>query len=140
MSAGHPLHPWLPHRAPMLLLDSVEQVDAEGGLARARIDPNAWYADAQGAMPAWIGLELMAQAISACRGQHLARSGQPGAGGYLVAARGFSSSVSAFPSGSELQVRVTLLEADPSGLCTFQCALLLAQNPVATATLKVIVR
>ena len=33
--------------------------------AHATVRSDAWYADADGAMPAWIGIELMAQAIAA---------------------------------------------------------------------------
>ncbi len=78
---------WLPHRPPALLLEGVAKADAQGGTALARVDPGAWYADADGAMPAWVGLELMAQAVAACRGRSLADAGAPPRGGYLVGVR-----------------------------------------------------
>jgi predicted hotdog family 3-hydroxylacyl-ACP dehydratase len=130
----------LPHRAPMLLIDAVTAVDAQGGLGRVRLDPAAWYADGDGATPAWIGVEFMAQTIAACRGQWQRAAGGPARGGYLVAIRNFRSTVAAFPAGAELEIRVRLLDADPSGLCAFECAILHLGRALAQATLKVMER
>jgi predicted hotdog family 3-hydroxylacyl-ACP dehydratase len=127
----------LPHRPPMLLLDGVEGVTAQGGTGRVRLDPGAWYVDASGCTPAWFGLEVMAQAIAACRGQHRAALGGAPRGGLLVGARGYRSEGAAFPPGAELAVTVRLLDEDPSGLATFQCELLHLGRSVAGATLTV---
>jgi len=134
------LHQWLPHRPPMLLLEGVATAGSQGGTALARIDPAAWYQDGQGAMPAWFGLELMAQAIAACRGKHLQASGGAPRGGYLVGARNYRTTLAAFPPGAVLELRVSLELEDPSGLCGFRCEILLAQAVVASATLNVMER
>jgi predicted hotdog family 3-hydroxylacyl-ACP dehydratase len=137
------LQDWLPHRPPMLLLESVLEAHAQGGTALARVDPEAWYADADGAMPAWIGLELMAQAAAACRGAQRASAGPPEAaprGGYLVAARGFRSELPAFPAGARLELGVQLEAEDPGGFCAFQCEIRYQGRPVAGATLRVMER
>ena len=126
------LHHLLPHRPPMLLLDGV---DGEG--AHVRVDPGAWYADAEGAMPGWIGLEVMAQAVAAHQGGK--RDGGAPRSGYLVGTRAYTSAPS-FPAGALLRVRVRLAEEDESGLCAFDCAILLHNAVVATATLKVMQR
>ena len=140
MRPMNPLHASLPHRAPMLLLDGVEAVTAEGGTGRLRVDPSAWYANPAGAMPAWIGLELMAQTIAACRGQHLAALGGAPRGGYLVGTRSYRSTLAAFPAGACLAVHVQLKETDPSGLGAFHCEILHLGLPVAEAVLKVMER
>lgn len=121
----------------MLLLESVPEAGSQGGTALARVDPAAWYADASGAMPAWIGLELMAQAIAACRGRHLAEAGGGPRGGYLVGARGYRSTVPAFPPGALLEIRVELELEDPSGLRGFSCAIRHGQETVATGILRI---
>jgi predicted hotdog family 3-hydroxylacyl-ACP dehydratase len=120
----------------MLLIDAVADVTAQGGTGRVRLEPQAWYADATGHTPGWFGLEFMAQSIAACRGQHLAATGGAPRGGYLVGTRRYRS-VAAFPPGAELEVRVRLLDEDPSGLCAFQCEILHLGLVVADATLKV---
>jgi len=119
----------LPHRPPMLLLDGV---DGDG--AFLRVAPGAWYADAEGAMPGWFGLEVMAQATAACPGAE-PEDGTPRSG-YLVGTRSYRS-VPSFPAGALLRVKVRLVEADESGLCAFDCAILLHDAVAATATLKV---
>ncbi|CAH2907314.1 MAG: 3-hydroxydecanoyl-[ACP] dehydratase (EC [uncultured Paraburkholderia sp.] len=65
-----PIEAIIPHRGTMLLIDAVSAFSEETLSARATVHAGAWYADAQGAMPAWIGIELMAQAIAA-RGAQL---------------------------------------------------------------------
>ena len=132
------LHPFLPHRAPMLLIDAVENVTPQGGTGHVRLDTQAWYADSEGRTPAWIGLEFMAQAIAACRGQQLALAGGPPVSGYLVGTRAYRSTLPAFPPGAALQIKVALRDEDPSGLCSFHCEILHLGLPVAEATLKVI--
>ena len=135
MTADPDLQRWLPHRPPMLLLDSVREADAGGGTALARVDPGAWSADASGAMPAWFGVELMAQAVAACRGRQAASAG-PARGGYLVAVRSYRSALAAFAAGP-LEVRVRLELEDPSGLCGFQCEIFQGGQAVASAALRV---
>jgi predicted hotdog family 3-hydroxylacyl-ACP dehydratase len=60
-----PIEQLIPHRGTMLLLDAVSACSDESLTALAKVRGDAWYADADGAMPAWIGIELMAQAIAA---------------------------------------------------------------------------
>ena len=128
---------FLPHRAPMLLIDRVDGVTAAGGTGHVRLSADAWYADAEGRTPAWIGLELMAQAVAACRGRYLAGQGSAPGGGYLVGTRSYRSTVPTFPPGVDLAIQVRLVEADDSGLSSFDCEILQDELPLATATLKV---
>ncbi len=129
---------WLPHRPPALLLEGVAQAHAQGGTALARVDPGAWYADADGAMPGWVGLELMAQAVAACRGRSLAEAGAPPRGGYLVGVREYRCQVPAFPAGAALEVRARLDLEDPGGLRRFRCEILMAGALLAGATLTLL--
>jgi len=131
------LEAFLPHRGPMLLLDGVEAVTARGGTGRVRLRPEAWHADASGCTPAWFGLEFMAQTIAACRGRHFAETGAPARGGYLVGTRDYRCQAPRFPREADLEIRVELLEADPSGLCAFQCAILDGGRVLASACVKV---
>jgi predicted hotdog family 3-hydroxylacyl-ACP dehydratase len=124
-----PLFDLLPHRPPMLLL---EGVDAEG--AYLTVDPAAWYADGDGAMPGWFGLEVMAQAVAAFQG---ARWEGPPRAGYLVGTRAYTS-VPAFPAGARLAVRVRPADTGDSALAAFDCEILLGSAVAASATLKVI--
>jgi predicted hotdog family 3-hydroxylacyl-ACP dehydratase len=124
----------------MLLVEGVAEAHDRGGTAWARVDPDAWYADPDGAMPAWFGLELLAQAVAACRGRALAEAGLGPRGGYLVAVRDYRSDLGAFPPGARLELAVRLDEEAPSGLRKFSCAILMDGFPVARGALTLVER
>ena len=127
----------LPHRAPMQLLDGVSE--AGNGLCRAHltVDPKAWYAEADGSMPAWYGLELLAQTIAAYSGATKAAAGLPARLGFLLGTQVYACAVPAFPAGSRLDTEARVCFQDESGLCAFTCTLLLEGVVVAETTLKV---
>jgi len=131
-----PSAPLVPHRAPMLLIGSVLCAGAEHCTTLTRVDPAAWYADQGGAMPAWFGLELMAQTVAAHSGGQ--RQGPAAGFGYLLGTREYRSSVASFPAGDLLEVSVRLVYADPMGLRAFDCELRREGALLASATLKVI--
>ncbi len=133
-----PIEQLLPHRGPAILLDRMLQVDEEGCRATAQVRPGTWYLDSRGEMPAWVGLELMAQAASAFSGWRNTLSGRPVRVGYLLGTRSFDAAESAFPVGTDLEVEVKVLFLDESGPSAFRCELRRAGACVAHATLKAI--
>ncbi|MBN3815024.1 beta-hydroxyacyl-ACP dehydratase, partial [Paraburkholderia sp. Ac-20347] len=86
-----PIDAIIPHRGTMLLLDAVCACSDESLSAEASVRADAWYADAQGAMPAWIGIELMAQAIAAHVGLLSMRAGKAARPGVLLGTRRFTA-------------------------------------------------
>lgn len=133
-----PIETLIPHRGTMLLLDRV--VDFAGDVAVAEYTPrrSAWYADPCGNMPAWIGIELMAQAVAV----HVAltKSGQGASPkmGALLGARRYGASVASFAAGKALRIRVQLLFSDPgSGLGAYGSTIEQAGETLADSTLKV---
>ena len=123
------------HRPPLLLLDSVRETGKEFIETQVRVDPAAWYADANGDMPAWFGVELMAQTVAAYSGAAKAPGEEP-AIGYLLGTRVYTATVPVFPAGAELRVMARLHYLDDTGLSAFQCRILLDGEEVATALLK----
>jgi predicted hotdog family 3-hydroxylacyl-ACP dehydratase len=107
------------------------------------VDGGAWYAnpdaiaDAGGAMPAWFGLELMAQSIAAYSGSRHQQQGGAPRPGYLLGTRKYACTVAAFPAGALLEVEVRLQFADPGGLSAFACVLRCDGAELAHAILKV---
>ena len=138
MTAGPDLQQWLPHRAPMLLLDSVVEADDRGGTALARVDPGAWYAQPDGAMPAWFGVELMAQTIAAFSGQRHWLLDRPLEQGYLLGTQRYEAAVPAFPAGTVLEIEAELHYWDEASLSAFRCRIRHQGVQVASATLKVL--
>lgn len=127
----------LPHRGTMLLLDSVRAWDAESATAVAFVMPDAWYTDTEGAMPSWIGIELMAQTIAAHVGLSARARGECPKHGVLLGTRRYQATMPLFPSGATLDVIAKLAFRDDSGLGAYDCRISLDDQDVATATIKV---
>ena len=128
----------LPHRGPAILLDGIRVVDSERCVAFHRVEAGGRYLDAEGRLPAWVGLELMALTAAAFSGHRHTLSGRPVQVGYLLGTRSFSATVPAFPVGTELEVEARVLFLDASGPSAFRCEIRRDGHPVAAATLKAI--
>ncbi len=107
---------YLPHRAPMLLLEQVVAVTAEEAHCRVQVGPASCLApflNERGALPAWYGIELLAQTVGVWSGWHQQQAGQPGiALGMLLGARDLQFSQGDFPAGAWLDIQVSLLMQD----------------------------
>ncbi len=119
---SYTLEQLLPHRAPMLLLDSMLSCSAERASARVTIgEQSSFYDAALGGVPAWVGVEYMAQTIGAWAGAQRLEHGKSIVVGFLLGARRFDSSAELFPLGSELTVRIDVLYSEADGLGSFAC-------------------
>jgi predicted hotdog family 3-hydroxylacyl-ACP dehydratase len=112
----------VPHTGTMVLLDQIEQWDDEQLQASVTIRADAPFVDAQG-MPAWVGIELMAQTIAALGGCRARRASRPVKIGFLVGSRRYTSSRAYFPIGAQLQVNVKEIVTGDQGLSVFECRL-----------------
>jgi predicted hotdog family 3-hydroxylacyl-ACP dehydratase len=106
----------------MVLLDQIEYWDETGLQASVTIRADAPFADVSG-VPAWVGIELMAQTIAAFGGCRARRAGQPVKIGFLVGSRRYSVSHTYFPIGTHLQVNVQEIVTGDQGLSVFECTL-----------------
>ena len=111
-----PVGDYLPHRAPMLLLDRVIQVSNERVVCEVTINHQgvlAPFLNAQGELPAWFGVEIMAQTVGVWSGFHARQRGdrdiRPG---MLLGGRGYRSAAATFAADSTLRVEMHLLMRD----------------------------
>lgn len=132
-----PIEDILPHRGSMLLLDRVLAFDADTASAEYTPRRAAWYADANGDMPAWIGIELMAQTVAAQIGLQQHRAGTPPKKGVLLGARRYASRQPAFTADKPLCIRAVMAYRDASGLGAYDCSIVAGGEEVASATLKI---
>jgi len=137
MAAFPPIEELLPHRGAMLLLDSVLSGDERSVIARATVPAAAWYLDEQGGMPAWIGIELMAQAIAAHAALQGRLKGKPPKRGVLLGCRAYRASMSRAAPGALLKVSARMTLTDESGFGAYDCNIEHSTAQFATATLKV---
>jgi len=133
-----PVQELLLHRPPILLIDTLEDVTADSCITHVRVDPGAWYAGPSSAMPAWFGLELMAQTAAAFSGYRKRSANKPPGGGYLLGTRRYECTTPLFPGDSILEAEAKVDYADVFGQSAFVCEIRLQGTIVASATLKVI--
>jgi predicted hotdog family 3-hydroxylacyl-ACP dehydratase len=136
-SSFPPIEDLVPHRGIMLWLEGVSAGDENAIEAHATVPAAAWYLDARGAMPAWIGIELMAQAVAAHVGLRGWLAGTPPKPGVLLGSRVYRASASSVPAGTRLQVTARSSYRDESGFGAYDCAIRSGAGTFAEATLKV---
>jgi predicted hotdog family 3-hydroxylacyl-ACP dehydratase len=125
----------LPHGPGMMLLDRVAGYDAESLSCEVTIRPESRFCDGQ-AVPAWVGLEYMAQTLGAFTGVSRLQRQRPVQVELLLGTRSFECTTPAFAVGSKLAVRARLLFWDPDGVCAFACEIRQNGAVVATAEVK----
>jgi predicted hotdog family 3-hydroxylacyl-ACP dehydratase len=132
-----PIEQILAHRGSMLLLDHLVSFNPESAAAEYTPREDAWYADEAGNMPGWIGLELMAQTVAAHVGLLKFEQNQPQKQGALLGTRRYVAHRPWFAAGTALNIEVTLVYRDSSGIGAYDCRIFTVENTLATATLTV---
>lgn len=127
----------LPHRGTMLLLDAIERCSETGIEVSAVARRDAWYADGNGAMPAWIGIELMAQAIAAHVGLLAAHAGSRAKPGVLLGANRYVAHRATFDADTVLRIVARELLRGDEGHGAYECAILAGGQCCAEAVVKV---
>lgn len=105
----------------MILLDSIVHYDAERIACLRKVVPGTPFVDDQGDLPAWAGIELMAQAIAAWSGCHARDAGQPVRLGFLLGSRRYEANAAGFARGSTLRVEAIRTFHDDEGMGVFDC-------------------
>ncbi|NYH98896.1 hotdog family protein [Cupriavidus plantarum] len=131
-----PVRDVVPHGGAMLLLDALVHADDTHCVARAEIRGTQLFVDASG-MPAWVGIEYMAQTIAAWSGMRDRLAGKPPGVGFLLGSRRYECDVSHFPIGSTLTVHAQPELIGDNGLGQFSCRIDMAGREVARANVSV---
>ena len=87
MTSFPPLAELLPHAGPMRLLERVEAHDALSTACRALPSASTLFRNAAGAIPAWVGIEYMAQCAAVHGGLHARARGEAPGPGLFVGSR-----------------------------------------------------
>ncbi|SAK58256.1 Beta-hydroxyacyl-(acyl-carrier-protein) dehydratase, FabA/FabZ [Caballeronia catudaia] len=132
-----PIESIIPHRGTMLLVDAVTSCGDETLTARASVRADAWYADERGAMPAWIGIELMAQSVAAHVSLLAMRGGERARPGVLLGTRSYHAHASAFACGARLVIGVRQVLRSEEGHGAYECTIEHDGRRYADAVIKV---
>lgn len=116
-----PLAELLPHAGDMILIDRILSFDEEQIHTRLTVKSDGLFSLPDGSLPAWVGIELMAQSVAAFAGCHARLKGNPVELGFLLGTRKFECNVEAFPAGSELTIHGIRSLEDDNGMGVFEC-------------------
>ncbi len=131
-----PVAELVPHAGAMLLLDELLAADAEHAVARTTVRATQLFTDA-GGMPAWAGIEYMAQTIAAWSGMQRRAEGAGPTVGFLLGTRRYECDVPAFPVGQVLTITARAELIGDNGLGMFACTLAMSGQEVARANISV---
>jgi predicted hotdog family 3-hydroxylacyl-ACP dehydratase len=125
----------VPHRGPMKLLDTIEAYGEDW--LRASVTPvaGARFATASG-VPAWVGIEYMAQTASAFAGIEQVQCGAQPTIGLLIGARYYRCMQDSFSLGQRLTVTAKIAMRDSADFAAYECRIDLAGRAIAECTLK----
>jgi predicted hotdog family 3-hydroxylacyl-ACP dehydratase len=136
-SAESMLEAWIPHRGAMRLLDRIVHADAEGAVAEVLV-PHDGLFTRDGEVPAWIGIEYMAQTISAwAAARHRDAGGDGPKLGLLLGSRRYTARCGGFPCGATLRIEARCEIIGDNGIGLFDCAIAMDGSEVVTAKVSV---
>ena len=107
---------YLPHEAPMCLLDKVIAVTQESAHCQVKVSVDgvlAPFLDSEGRLPGWFAIEIIAQTVGVWSGWHTMNAGEASVGvGMLLGGRGLRCPEGRLPANTVLDCKVTLLMRD----------------------------
>ncbi len=126
---------FLPHRGPARWIDRLIEADADHAVVESDVPAEGRQVQG-GAMPAWAGIELMAQTVAVWAGERSRRAGRPVRVGLLLGTRRYETHIDRFASGRTLRIAAHCDFVSDAGLGMFSCSIhdgaaLLAQAQVS---------
>ncbi len=110
----------VPHAGPMLLLERLLEAGDDYAVCEVLVRSDGLF-DSDGRVPAWLGIEYMAQTVAAFSGLQARRHQEPVKLGFLLGSRRFETNVQHFACGEVLRVTARRFVHDSSGMGAFEC-------------------
>ena len=135
---GSSVKPFVPHRGAMMLLDrlvaiGIEHVACEWSIS----EENAFLQPGRG-VPAYVGIEYMAQAVAVHAGARALADGNPPPLGFLLGTRKFESEVAYLEEGVTYRAECQQIIKGEGGLGSFECCIKSGDKTLARAHLSVL--
>jgi len=119
----YPVEALLPQSESMALLDRVVEAGENHIVVELRVREDGLFSQPDHTVPAWVGLEYMAQAIAAYSGYQRKLRGEEIGVGFLLGTRHYQCSVGSFPCGTRLRVRAEKIIDAANDMSMFGCAI-----------------
>jgi predicted hotdog family 3-hydroxylacyl-ACP dehydratase len=111
----------IPHSGRMVLLDRIVEFDGNNLTAEMTVRDDGLFGNEKD-IPAWAGIEYMAQAVAAYAGIKSKLAGEPIKLGYLLGTRRYNSNISSFSVGAALTIHIkNIIQDDRLGV--FDCSI-----------------
>lgn len=121
----------LPHRSPMVLIDSLASYDVDSCCCNVTITTKSpFYNATKKGVPSYIGSEYMAQSIAAFAGAHALDKNNGVQIGFLLGSRKYKTMRSHFLLNEKLTIAIKELYKEDSGLSVFECEIVTVKNEV----------
>ncbi len=133
----YPVETLLPQSKAMVLLDRVVEAGEDHIVVELTVRDDGLFSMPGQTVPAWVGLEYMAQAVAAFSGYHRKRRGEAIGLGFLLGTRHYQCSVDSFPCGALLRVRAEKIIEAANEMSVFAC-FIESENIHATSKLNVL--
>ncbi len=131
-----PIDELVRHRGQMLLIDRLVEASAGHAVGEVTITSSSSFFRAGRGVPAYVGLEYMAQTVAAFDGARRVQSGEPPAIGFLLGTRRYVSKVKYFLADTLLSVHVNMVFSE-GGMASFECVISAFGEELVTASLNV---
>ena len=119
--SGIPIGELLPHGPEMTVIDRLVEYNPQRSIATVVVTEQSPFFVSSG-VPAWVGIEYMAQTIAAHAGFEARLRGDPPVIGFLLGTRAYESEVGEFALGSTLTITVEPVVTE-ARLAAFQCSI-----------------
>lgn len=119
--SGVPIGELLPHGPEMTVIDRLVEYSPQRSIATVVVRESSPFFVSAG-VPAWLGIEYMAQTIAAHAGFEARLRGERPAIGFLLGTRAYESEVGEFALGSTLTITVEPVVVE-ARLAAFQCSI-----------------
>lgn len=116
-----PVEQLVPHAGNMVLISQLVSADTQTAEAIVKVANNGLFCGNQTQVPAWVGIEYMAQTIAAWAGYHAHINNEPVKLGFLIGTRRYTSNVTHFNCDDILTVNIEKNFGEESGLGSFNC-------------------
>jgi len=138
MLSGMPAAEFVLHREPMLLLDRLVDVGPEYAICEWQVCDKIRFFVAGLGVPAYIGIEYMAQCVAVHAGARARVQGLAPPLGFLLGTRHYKAAVKYFETRVIYSTKCTELIRDDQGMGSFECRITQNDNVIAEGRLAVL--
>jgi predicted hotdog family 3-hydroxylacyl-ACP dehydratase len=131
-----PIDEFVAHRPPMRLLDRIIAISENEAVAETVVRADNPFFEPGRGIPAYVGLEMMAQAIAAIDGAKRRNKGLPAKIGFLLGCRRYVVRRANFEESMRLTIAAKMVFGDGT-MFAFDCRIDDDKGEVATAGMKV---